>query len=1096
MNDEIPDIIINERRDRRYRKVRLLGKGGFAKCYEVVEQGTMRSYAAKAILLKNINNRRYSEKLASEIRIHGSLTQENVCRLHSTFHDSVAYYLVMELCEGGTLGDIVRQRGCITEEETRYYMHQLALAMIAMREAGIVHRDLKPPNLFLSKDLNVKLGDFGLAARVKNDSERHTTMCGTPNYIAPEVVCTYVYNRYIRTGTAIPASEQHVDSETLSLVRRSPEVLKRGHTYPVDIWCFGAIIYCLVFGRAPFESSSIKQTYKRIIQGGVTFPEARHISADCESIIRQCLTTDPNNRPTAEDLLRHPWFTNYPMLTHIDTLWAKQHPSFASKECISYATYRSRQRGSTNIATVAKDKGRAAYGLGDMDNNTNNNNNSNSRDSKSSLGGNKRTFPTTGVNDEARLHMTADGKDERISRKPAKLIIGINGVEGGSRGSGNDMSNDGKRLLVPRSATNALTNGNNKSNERDFNTIPTSPMSAAAAAERIKGGVANQFLSNNGPLSAVQNSANNNNTFTNTADIGQYISTVNTIGPNSHMYRTNDFNVLSTRYKEMIINKERDGATGSTANTQGGVLCIPDINISNDEEEEDEENYKVSVVTTNRISNKQNMSEQDRQNQVQGNMAGSYRKSSNASYKPPSVTSATKQGKINSMTSKGGINGQYTPTSATQSSVNNNSTNASSTQANNGTKSGYFRLLRGNSSVGGNGGGSGGANSTNSNSYSSNHPLSATNQGNQMAFNQRKEVNARPITVNATTRYGSISGNVNSNGSAAVGNEKGTGSSSGMHLNSKNTMSFKQGQINKLDDHDQQHARPTTAPRSTMRMGVNSNNSSNNNNNNPTANIINTSNQDESHHGSNASNINSMNSNNSGNPPPPVYVVAWVDYSNRFGFGCQLSDGTVCVLLNDGTGVSASPRGTMMEITPAPSSSSSGSVQRYPLPLPPSGVGSMSNISRSVRDSCSLLIYFREYLESRILVPVPMSSRPTDIEYYSNVMGNTASSVRSLRGGSIPMGTCATGCLTQVRHWRHCGRDLVVRLSDGTVQVNLCDHTKVVLTAKHTVSLVDGQRQVRTHWLRDTGLPGFPDTALLERIPRVKALVRKLVSPK
>lgn len=1078
MNDEIPDIIINERRDRRYRKIRLLGKGGFARCYEVVEQGSGRAYAAKAILLKNINNRRYSEKLASEIRIHGSLTQENVCRLHSTFHDTVAYYLVMELCEGGTLGDVVRQRGCITEEEARYYMHQLALAMIAMREAGIVHRDLKPPNLFLSKDLNVKLGDFGLAARVKNDSERHTTMCGTPNYIAPEVVCTYVYNRYIRTGTAIPASEQHVDSETLSLVRRSPEVLKRGHTYPVDIWCFGAIIYCLVFGRAPFESSSIKQTYKRIIQGGVTFPEARHISSDCESIIRQCLTTDPNSRPTAEDLLRHPWFTNYPMLTHIDTLWAKQHPSFASKECISYATYRSRQRGSTNIATVAKDKGRAAYGLGDVENN------SNSRDSKTSLGGTKRTFSVTGVNDEARLHMAADGKDERISRKPAKLIIGINGPDNGGRG-GNDISNEGKRLLVPRSATNALSNGNNKSHERDFNTIPASPMSAAAA-ERIKGGATNQFLTNNGPLSAVQSSANNNNTFTNTADIGQYISTVNTIGPNSHMYRTNDFNVLSTRYKEMIINKEREGATGSAANPQGGVLCIPDINISNDEEEENEEHYKVSVVTTNRVSNKQNVSEQDRQNQAQGNIGGGYRKTPVGSYKPPSVS--TKQGKINSMTSKTGITGQYTPSSAAQSGANNSSANASGAQAN-GTKSGYFRLLRGNSSVGG-------ANNTSSNSYGSNHPLSATNSGNQMAFNQRKEAGARPITVNGSSRYGSTSGNVNSNG-PGVGNERGSGSSSGMHLTSKNTMSFKQGQINKLEDHDQQHARPITAPRSTMRMGTNPTGigANSNNNSNPTTNVINTSNQEESHHGSNASNVNSLNSN-SGNPPPPVYVVAWVDYSNRFGFGCQLSDGTVCVLLNDGTGVSASPRGTMMEITPAPSSSSSGSVQRYPLPLPPSGVGSMSNISRSVRDSCSLLIYFREYLESRILVPVPMSNRPTDIEYYSNVMGNTASSVRSLRGGSIPMGTCATGCLTQVRHWRHCGRDLVVRLSDGTVQVNLCDHTKVVLTAKHTVSLVDGQRQVRTHWLRDTGLPGFPDTALLERIPRVKALVRKLVSPK
>lgn len=1074
MNDEIPDIIINERRDRRYRKIRLLGKGGFARCYEVVEQGSGRAYAAKAILLKNINNRRYSEKLASEIRIHGSLTQENVCRLHSTFHDSVAYYLVMELCEGGTLGDIVRQRGCITEEETRYYMHQLALAMIAMREAGIVHRDLKPPNLFLSKDLNVKLGDFGLAARVKNDSERHTTMCGTPNYIAPEVVCTYVYNRYIRTGTAIPASEQHVDGETLTLVRRSPEVLRRGHTYPVDIWCFGAIIYCLVFGRAPFESSSIKQTYKRIIQGGISFPESRHISADCESIIRQCLITDPNSRPTPEELLRHPWFANYPMLTHIDTLWAKQHPSFASKECISYATYRSRQRGSTNIATVAKDKGRAAYGIGDGDNN------SSSKDLKS-LSTTKKTNPATGIQDDARNYGGSEGKEERTPRRPANLIIAR--VGGGPNKGDNDLSADGKRL-VPRSATNAAVGGNNKSHERDFNTIQNSPMSATAA-ERVKGGVTNHFIASNGPLSAVQNfangnNANNNNTFTNTADIGQYISTVNTLGPNSHMYRTNDFNVLSTRYKEMIINKEREGATGSTNNPQGGVLCIPDINISNDEEEEDEENYKLNVVTTNRVSNKQPSGESEKQNNQPGNMGNSYKKGSSSSYKPP--TSAKQNAVAN-------YNGKSS--SRQHNSTGNGQNNlSSSASANNITKNGYFRLLKGSSSVGNTNIGSSGSNNT-SGGYNSNHPLSANPSGNSNLFNRVKETNNRPTTVNGGSRYGNSSTN-SSNGNLLA--DRNAGSALGVYGSSKGSTTSKQGQGNKLDE--QEHSRPITAPRGTGRMGATSfGNGGSNNNNNPSSNVINTSNNDESHHGSSGSNVNSINSN-SNNPPPPVYVVAWVDYSNRFGFGCQLSDGTVCVLLNDGTGVSASPRGTMMEISPAPSSSSSGSIQRYPLPLPPSGVGSMNNISRSVRDSCSLLIYFREYLESRILVPVPMSSRPTDTEYYTNVMGNSGSSFRSIRGGSIPMGVCTTGCLTQVRHWRHCGRDLVVRLSDGTVQVNLCDHTKVVLTAKHTVSLVDGQRQVRTHWLRDTGVPGFPDTALLERIPRVKALVRKLVSPK
>ena len=88
---EIPEIIKNVRRERTYHRGKMLGKGGFARCYELTEQATGKNYAGKAILLKSLSKKRYSEKLALEIKIHGSLVHQYVCRLYSTFHDTIAY---------------------------------------------------------------------------------------------------------------------------------------------------------------------------------------------------------------------------------------------------------------------------------------------------------------------------------------------------------------------------------------------------------------------------------------------------------------------------------------------------------------------------------------------------------------------------------------------------------------------------------------------------------------------------------------------------------------------------------------------------------------------------------------------------------------------------------------------------------------------------------------------------------------------------------------------------------------------------------------------------------------------------------------------
>lgn len=107
-------------------------------------------------------------------------------------------------------------------------MRQIISGVHYLHQNRIIHRDLKLGNLFLNDDLTVKIGDFGLAAKIEYDGERKKTLCGTPNYIAPEIL------------------------------------YKKGHSFEVDIWSIGCIMYTLLVGKPPFETSSLKETYARI----------------------------------------------------------------------------------------------------------------------------------------------------------------------------------------------------------------------------------------------------------------------------------------------------------------------------------------------------------------------------------------------------------------------------------------------------------------------------------------------------------------------------------------------------------------------------------------------------------------------------------------------------------------------------------------------------------------------------------------------------------------------------------------------------------------------------------------------------------------
>ena len=271
-----PVIVQDRHSTRRYVKGRFLGKGGFAKCYMMTDLDTKKVYAGKVVSKATLSKYRAKEKLTTEIKIHKSLKHEHVVGFHRFFEDRENVYILLELCSNQSLMDLHKRRRALTEPEVRYYLKQIIEGTRYMHNRSVIHRDLKLGNLFLNDHMQVKIGDFGLATTVTYDGERKKTLCGTPNYIAPEILDR-----------------------------------KGGHSFEVDVWSIGCILYTLLIGKPPFETNNIENTYRKIQTNDYKIPSTPVISEDAKDLIRQTLHAVPASRPTMETILDHPFFTKH-----------------------------------------------------------------------------------------------------------------------------------------------------------------------------------------------------------------------------------------------------------------------------------------------------------------------------------------------------------------------------------------------------------------------------------------------------------------------------------------------------------------------------------------------------------------------------------------------------------------------------------------------------------------------------------------------------------------------------------------------------------------------------------------------------------------
>ncbi|XP_067255306.1 serine/threonine-protein kinase DCLK1a isoform X6 [Chanodichthys erythropterus] len=261
----------------RYKVGRMIGDGNFAVVHECVEHSTGRAYALKIINKGKCRGKEHM--IQNEVAILRRVKHPNIVLLIEEMDTYSELYLVMELVKGGDLFDAITSANRYTERDASGMLYNLANAIKYLHSLNIVHRDIKPENLLVYEhqdgSKSLKLGDFGLATVV--DGPLYT-VCGTPTYVAPEII-----------------------AET-------------GYGLKVDIWAAGVITYILLCGFPPFRGSTDDQEalFDQILLGQLEFPPPYwdNVSDSAKELIVSMLQVEVDQRYTALQVLEHPWVTN------------------------------------------------------------------------------------------------------------------------------------------------------------------------------------------------------------------------------------------------------------------------------------------------------------------------------------------------------------------------------------------------------------------------------------------------------------------------------------------------------------------------------------------------------------------------------------------------------------------------------------------------------------------------------------------------------------------------------------------------------------------------------------------------------------------
>lgn len=246
-------------------KSTVIGETVACKVYLAVDKVTGEKKAVKVTDISKLKPRTLL-KLQAELNIHRTLINENIVRAYGGCKNNNEVFMLMNYCDNFSLKDLLSKSEKISDVDANGYLSQIVNGLMYLKSELIIHRDIKLGNIFLHGN-TIKIGDFGLCAKLANADEKRKTICGTPNYISPEVLFSGSYS------------------------------------FETDVWSTGICFYAMLYGVCPFSDKDVKTTYIRIKTGTITFVNDENISDESKELINRMIQTNIKERIKIEEMI-------------------------------------------------------------------------------------------------------------------------------------------------------------------------------------------------------------------------------------------------------------------------------------------------------------------------------------------------------------------------------------------------------------------------------------------------------------------------------------------------------------------------------------------------------------------------------------------------------------------------------------------------------------------------------------------------------------------------------------------------------------------------------------------------------------------------